>query len=293
MKLILRRALVLLNLIALSVFAQVDMFEPITESTMRNPDPSDWIMINRTYDQQRYSPLNHIDRENVSSLSLAWSRGLPQGTQETVPVVYNGIMYLAQPGASILAIDATTGDEIWNYRRNISSEAAEFVGRAETARTKNIGIYDDMVFYPAPDGYLVALDVRDGRVRWETEVFSPETNTQHTGGVLVADGKVLQIEVVSSGLGVLYQHMMPKLAKKYGNFIILQNLELVMGIVGASFQSNKGLQVHGGCPGLMTLSKGLLIGVLQIQTPIRGLLDTVVLMQFQLLHQQIFTVTQQ
>ena len=191
MKLILRKALVLLNFIALSVFAQVDMFEPITESTMRNPDPSDWIMINRTYDQQRFSPLNQIDRENVSSLSLAWSRGLPQGTQETVPVVYNGIMYLAQPGASILAIDATTGDEIWNYRRNISSEAAEFVGRAETARTKNIGIYDDMVFYPAPDGYLVALDVRDGRVRWETEVFSPETNTQHTGGVLVADGKVL------------------------------------------------------------------------------------------------------
>lgn len=178
-------------LLASSTLAQDGEFRPITEEMMQNPDPADWLMINRTYDQQRFSPLEQIDRDNVAQLGLAWSRGLPVGTQETTPIVYDGVMYLAQPGASILAVDATTGDEIWTYRRRIPAEAVEFVGRPETARTKNIAIFDDMVYYPAPDGFIVALDARTGDVRWETQAFEPETGTQHTGGVLVADGKVL------------------------------------------------------------------------------------------------------
>ncbi len=191
MKLITKTMTALLSLGALSALAQVDEFRPVTEETMRNPDPSDWLMINRTYDQQRFSPLEQISRENVSQLGLAWARGLPQGVQETVPIVYAGVMYVAQPGASILAVDATNGDELWSYRRTIPAAAVEYVGRAQSARTKNIAIYDDLIFYPAPDGFLVALDARTGDVRWETQVFEPDTQTQHTGGVLVADGKVL------------------------------------------------------------------------------------------------------
>ena len=186
-----RMMAVLLSLAASSAMAQNDEFRPISEETMQNPDPSDWLMINRTYDQQRFSPLEQIDRDNVAQLGLAWSRGLPPGTQETTPIVYDGVMYLAQPGSSVLAEDATTGDELWSYRRRIPEEAVEFVGRPESARTKNIAIFDDMVYYPAPDGFIVALDARTGDVRWETRVFEPETGTQHTGGVLVADGKVI------------------------------------------------------------------------------------------------------
>ncbi|MCY3732212.1 MAG: PQQ-binding-like beta-propeller repeat protein [Rhodospirillaceae bacterium] len=186
-----RSMIALLSLVATSALAQVDDFQPISEEMMENPDPSDWLMINRTYDQQRFSPLEAIDRGNVAGLALAWSRGLPPGTQETTPIVYDGVMYLAQPGASVLAVDATTGDELWTYRRRIPEEAVAFVGRAETARTKNIAIFDDMIYYPAPDGFLVALDAATGDVRWETRVFEPGTGTQHTGGVLVADGKVL------------------------------------------------------------------------------------------------------
>ena len=182
---------VLLSLAASVTYAQEGEFRPVTEEIMENPDAADWLMINRTYDQQRFSPLEQIDRGNVAQLGLAWSRGLPVGTQETTPIVYDGVMYLAQPGASILAVDATNGDEIWSYRRQIPAEAVEFVGRPESARTKSIAMFEDLIFYPAPDGFLVALDARTGDVRWETELFEPETRTQHTGGVLVADGKVL------------------------------------------------------------------------------------------------------
>lgn len=191
MKRMTRMTAAVLSLAASSAIAQNDEFRPISEEMMQDPDPSDWLMINRTYDQQRFSPLEQIDRDNVAQLGLAWSRGLPAGTQETTPIVYDGVMYLAQPGASVLAVDATTGDELWSYRRRIPDAAVEFVGRPESARTKNIAIFDDMVYYPAPDGFIVALDARTGDVRWETRVFEPETGTQHTGGVLVADGKVI------------------------------------------------------------------------------------------------------
>jgi len=158
-------------------------------------------MINRTYDEQRFSPLDQINRENVGQLRMAWARGLPRGAQETTPIVYDGVMYVVQPGAGVIAIDATNGDQIWEYWREIPRAAVEFVGEAETARTKNIAIYADLVFYPSPDGYLVGLDARTGEVRWETKVFDYDTNTEHTGGVLVADGKVITNRTCEQRIG--------------------------------------------------------------------------------------------
>ena len=180
-------AAVLLNLIAYPVFAQEPEYTPVTDAMLLNPDPADWLMINRTFDEQRFSPLDEINRDNVGQLAMAWSRGLPRGAQETTPIVYDGIMYLVAPGAGILALDATSGDQIWEYWREVPDEAVDYVN----VRTKNIAIYSDLVFYPAPDGYLVALDVRTGQVRWETQVFELDSSTRHTGGVLVADGKVI------------------------------------------------------------------------------------------------------
>ena len=175
----------LLSAVAFSALAQEREHTPVTDAMLLNPDPADWLMINRTYDEQRFSPLDRINRENVGQLRMAWSRGLPSGTQETTPIVYDGVMYLVQPGAGVLAIDATNGDQIWEYWRDVPP------GEAASARTKNIAIYGDLVFYPTTDGSLVALDVRTGQVRWETKVFERDTNAGHTGGVLVADGKVI------------------------------------------------------------------------------------------------------
>ena len=56
---------------ALPVGAQIADFKPVTAQTLTNPDPADWLMINRTYDEQRYSPLKEIDRANVGQLRMA------------------------------------------------------------------------------------------------------------------------------------------------------------------------------------------------------------------------------
>ncbi len=163
--------------------AVAQSFVPVTQSILANPDPADWLMINRTFDEQRFSPLDQINKTNVGQLRMAWSRGLPNGTQESTPIVYRGVMYLYAPGASIQAVDATNGDLIWEYTRNYPTDLSP-----TAARNKSLGIFEDMIYFAAPDGFLVALDARTGKLRWETKV---DNGGQTAGGLLVADGKVI------------------------------------------------------------------------------------------------------
>ena len=74
------------------VAAQVADYKPVTKEILAKPDPADWLMINRTYDEQRFSPLKDIDRGNVGQLRMEWVRGLPAGTNETTPIVWRGTM---------------------------------------------------------------------------------------------------------------------------------------------------------------------------------------------------------
>lgn len=176
---------------AVSAAEQAPPYRPVTDAMLVNPDASDWLMINRTYDEQRYSPLDQINRGNVANLKMVFARGLPQGSQESVPLVHDGVMYLIAPGGGILALDATTGDQIWEYWRDMPRAAVDAIGGPETARTKSIALYQDMVFYPAPDGFIVALDARTGKERWTTKAHDFATFTEHTGGIIVADGKLI------------------------------------------------------------------------------------------------------
>ena len=58
----------------------VKNYVPVTEEMLLNPSPDDWLMYSRTYDAQRFSPLKQINRDNVSQLRMAWTRGLGPGT---------------------------------------------------------------------------------------------------------------------------------------------------------------------------------------------------------------------
>ncbi|MFN7304174.1 MAG: PQQ-dependent dehydrogenase, methanol/ethanol family, partial [Phenylobacterium sp.] len=54
----------------------------------------EWLAVGRTYDEQRYSPLDKINISNVKDLGLAWyyefdtDRG-----QEATPVMVDGVLY--------------------------------------------------------------------------------------------------------------------------------------------------------------------------------------------------------
>ena len=168
--------------------AQVENFVPVTQRMLENPSPSDWLMLSRTYDFQRFSPLDQINQQNVGRLRMAWARGMSPGAHELIPLVYRGVMYIANPVAVIQALDATDGDLLWEYRRRLPAEVAEDAG---SARTRNLAIFEDMIYYASPDGYLVALDARTGALRWETLAHDYNAGHRHTSGPIVANGKVL------------------------------------------------------------------------------------------------------
>jgi PQQ-dependent dehydrogenase (methanol/ethanol family) len=154
----------------------VRVFTSVTDAMLSNPRPDDWLMYSRTYDAQRYSQLEFVNRRNVPQLKTAWSTPLATGALESIPIVHNGVMYLAQPGASVIALNAATGDQIWEYKRE----------GAPASRTKTLAIYRDLVYYTSPDGFIVALDAATGKVRWETK-----TDGGMTSGPVVIEGKVL------------------------------------------------------------------------------------------------------
>ena len=184
-------ALAVFGVLAPAPAAQVENFAPVTQEMLVNPSPNDWLMFNRTYDAQRFSPLDQINKQNVSQLRMVWTRGLPAGVQETIPIVYRGVLYTILPGAGVLAVDGTNGDEIWKYERRLPDDMRNFVGTAAVARAKTLAIFEDMVYYTAPDGFLVALDARTGAVRWETAAHDYKKGAQHTAGVIVVEGKVV------------------------------------------------------------------------------------------------------
>ena len=179
-------AVAMLSVFAVPVSAQMSEFRPVTEAILANPDPGDWLMISRTFDEQRFSPLDQINKSNAGQLRMAWARGLPMGTQESTPIVYRGVMFFYVPGAGVQAVDATTGDLIWEYQRDYPKDV-----NAAAARSKSLGIYEDMIYYAAPDGFIVALDAKTGALRWETKASTAEHGGQTAGGILVADGKVI------------------------------------------------------------------------------------------------------
>jgi glucose dehydrogenase len=184
-----RKVLLLGTLVAVVIvsvaLAQVRTFTPVTQEMLQNPSPDDWLMFSRTYDAQRFSPLRQITRQNVAQLKQAWSKDMVTGTVESIPLVSRGVMYVMSTGSTppagpvLWALDATNGNLIWEYRRPTGG----------AVNTKTFAIFEDMVYYPAPDGFIVALDAKTGAVRWETKAV--EGNGRLTGGLVMAGDKII------------------------------------------------------------------------------------------------------
>src|ERR1700741_5349092 len=98
-------AAALVSMLATPLGAQTGDFKPVTREMLANPPPGDWLMLNCTYDEQRFSPLTEMNRDNVVGLGLAWARGMAAGTNEPIPIVYQDVMYVVSPGAGGLARD--------------------------------------------------------------------------------------------------------------------------------------------------------------------------------------------
>jgi alcohol dehydrogenase (cytochrome c) len=183
--------LIITLLTALRPAAGAD-FIPVTDAMLQNPDPADWLSWRRTLDSWGYSPLDEINRGNVGGLELVWSRGLvAEGLQEGTPLVYDGVMYMPNPKDVIQAIDARTGELIWEYRRQMPADLRETVGGASDTK-RNLAIYGNLIIYTSNDDYIVGLDAVTGKPVWETQILDYRKQpAQQSNGVVIADGKAI------------------------------------------------------------------------------------------------------
>lgn len=181
----------LLLLLAALPFAvsqgEVEGFNPVTAEMLLAPSDGDWLHWRRTYDAWGYSPLDQINTENVGELELAWAWTMLDGRQETTPLIYDGVMYLHNFGDTVQALDAATGDLIWEYVREIPED---LIGSSH-GTSRGMAIYGDNIYFLSADTKVVALDAATGQVAWETAVGNWEFGYRYTNAPLIADGKVI------------------------------------------------------------------------------------------------------
>jgi alcohol dehydrogenase (cytochrome c) len=162
----------------------LDKLTPVTDALLDHPPDGDWLTWRRTLDHQGFSPLRQITRDNVADLRVAWTWSLPTGPHETTPLVHDGVLFVLSFGDKVQALDAATGDLLWQYVRRLPT------GVAPTWK-RNIALYEDRLYVPTSDTHVVALDARSGRVVWDHQVADSKQGYGMTGGPLVAKSKVM------------------------------------------------------------------------------------------------------
>src|ERR1700722_1017182 len=159
----------------------------------------DWITFGRDYSNQRYAPLQAIDRSNVARLAPAWVYPLGTvGSAQTHPLVVGGIMYVGMAGNDVAAIDAATGREIWRYRH------APRVALPRVPSNRGVAVAYGRVFEATDDARVIALDQATGKVVWDKVVQpfdpsalvpsgqnKPDVDFLMRAAPLVYDGKVI------------------------------------------------------------------------------------------------------
>src|SRR5499427_10714177 len=144
----------------------VPNFVTVTDQMLRAPRPENWLIHRGNYQAWGYSPLDQINKVNVKTLQLVWARAMEPGTNEATPLIYNGVMYIGNPGDVIQAIDATTGDLMWEYRHPLPAMTSFRANHGQ--RKRSIALAGDNIYFVTWDNFVVALEARTGKLAWQT-----------------------------------------------------------------------------------------------------------------------------
>jgi quinoprotein glucose dehydrogenase len=134
----------------------------------------------------KYSPLDQIDAVNFSDLEIAWRWESADGALDldalrelhpeigirnfkTTPLMVDGVVYVSTPLALSVALDAGTGDVLWQYDPEAYRAAPYPHASVLSYNTRGLAYWaeddgrDARIFYGTNDGYLLAVDAVTGR----------------------------------------------------------------------------------------------------------------------------------
>lgn len=149
----------------------------------------EWLTYSGDYSGNRFSPLRDVTASNVEQLEVEWLYQMetPEQRVETTPLVVDGVMYVTEPPASVHALDAATGEELWTYDRSIPDDIPGVYGKIN----RGAAVLGNTVFMGTLDAHLVAIDATNGTLKWESEIADYQRGYTVTGAPLAVKDKVI------------------------------------------------------------------------------------------------------
>lgn len=143
----------------------------VTDQMLLNSskDPTSVLTNGLGYKGQRYSPLTQINTTTVKGLVPAWSfsfGGEKQRGQESQALVHDGIIYVTGSYSRMFAMNAKTGQKIWEYDARLPDgilPCCDVVNRGAA-------IWKDKVYFTTLDAQIVALNAKTGKVEWHKTI---------------------------------------------------------------------------------------------------------------------------
>jgi alcohol dehydrogenase (cytochrome c) len=190
-----RRVIPVLTILTLvlQMVAPAGAADPEIDRLLRSPVGKDWITNGGNLTNQRYSTLKQIDTSNVKQLKGAWMTRLKSSglggkySFEATPLVKDGVMYIITGNDDVFALNAKTGEIVWEYwsgiDQTISTICCGWVNRG-------LAMGEGMLFFGQLDATMVALDMKTGKVRWKKSIEKWENGYTITSAPLYHDGMV-------------------------------------------------------------------------------------------------------
>jgi len=150
----------------------------------------DWPLHGNDVGEQRFSPLQQVNRDTVGELGLAWSFDLyTRRGVESTPLVVDGVMYVTGSWSMVYALDAATGALKWFYDPQVDRS---FLAKGCCdAVNRGVAYADGRVIVGTYDGRLIAVDAGDGSVLWDVQTTDRDKPYTITGAPRIVGDKVV------------------------------------------------------------------------------------------------------
>jgi PQQ-dependent dehydrogenase (methanol/ethanol family) len=154
--------------------------------------PGDWLMYHGTYRSYHHSALDQINANNVKQLQVAWSHHPGKSTRglQSMPLVYEGVLYYSGSYSRVFALDGATGQVKWSYFPKLDDELV--AAQTHSPYNRGMAMGHGKLYIGTVDGRLIALDMATGKVAWDTKLIdSKKLTVGFTGAPLVVKDKVI------------------------------------------------------------------------------------------------------